>query len=328
MDIYFKKEYGKLYEKMENGKMEEFNLNTEYGSIKNIFIKREIPINIDNEKYHDLITPYGYGGPIIINCSNEESKEKLLAEYNEKFKKYAMENNIVSEFIRFHPVLKNYKDFGKIYNTQYMRKTVGTNLKDYDNPFQKEFSRSTRKRVRRLLKDGVRFEIVKSPNNLDKFIEIYYETMDRNNAEKYYYFRDEYFNNLIKNFKSNIILVNVLYKGEIIGAELNLVYGKMIHGHLAGALDKYLDLSPGYIGMYGINVWGKENGYELLHVGGGTSNSENDTLLKFKRKFGANTEFDFYIGKKIWNKDIYNQLCNVKGIDKDIDFFPAYRSSR
>ena len=72
-------------------------------------------------------------------------------------------------------------------------------------------------------------------------------------------------------------------------------------------------------------MWGKENGYELIHHGGGRSSSEEDNLYMFKKQFAKNTKFDFYLGKKIWNQDIYNELCKVANVSKDEEYFPAYR---
>lgn len=76
---------------------------------------------------------------------------------------------------------------------------------------------------------------------------------------------------------------------------------------------------------YALTKWGKEKGYHLIHHGGATTNDENDTLYRFKKRFGKYTEFDFSIGKKIWNKEIYERLCAETNIDKQSDFFPAYR---
>ena len=44
IDIYFDENYGKLYEEIENGKSEVFEYKTNYGHIRHMFIKREIPI--------------------------------------------------------------------------------------------------------------------------------------------------------------------------------------------------------------------------------------------------------------------------------------------
>ena len=63
----------------------------------------------------------------------------------------------------------------------------------------------------------------------------------------------------------------------------------------------------------------------MIHHGGGRSSSEEDNLYKFKKQFAKNTKFDFYLGKKIWNKEIYNKLCNEVKVSKDEEYFPAYR---
>ena len=41
-DIYYNVYYGKLYENTEHGKLETFEVDSEYGKIEHIFIKREI----------------------------------------------------------------------------------------------------------------------------------------------------------------------------------------------------------------------------------------------------------------------------------------------
>ena len=70
--------------------------------------------------------------------------------------------------------------------------------------------------------------------------------------------------------------------------------------------------------------YGKERSYYYIHHGGGRSSDPEDGLLKYKKKFGKNTEFDFYIGKKIWNENIYQKLIQIKK-NKNSEFFPAYR---
>ena len=87
-DLYFDENYGKLYENTENGKAEIFKYEDENGVVSNQFIKRNIPMIQD---YYDIVTPYGYGGPIIEESKN---KEILLQNYNEAFKRYCEKNNI------------------------------------------------------------------------------------------------------------------------------------------------------------------------------------------------------------------------------------------
>lgn len=323
-DIYFDERYGKISEKMENGKVGIFNYICSEGNVRNIFIKREIPIKLNNKVYYDITTPYGYGGP-IIKYKNEKDKEKILSEYKKKFSLYCEENNIVSEFIRFHPIVNNACDFKTIYDIEKNRMTLGTNLKAYNDPVKEEFSKSCRKNIRRALKAGVKYEIEEAPKSIDDFIKVYYSTMDRNKADNFYYFDKNYFEDAIKYFKNNILIVKAIFEGKTIAAGFYFIFNKTIHIHLSGTLSEYLYLSPAYILRYAITLWGKERGYNLIHHGGGRSSSKDDGLYKFKKNFSKHTEFEFFIGKKIWNESIYNELCNIKKIDKNEQFFPSYR---
>lgn len=60
-DIYFDENYGKLYEKIEDGKANIFEYEDENGKITNQFLMRRIPEEIDGKNFFDLVTPYGYG---------------------------------------------------------------------------------------------------------------------------------------------------------------------------------------------------------------------------------------------------------------------------
>ena len=322
-DIYFDKNYGKLYEKIEKGNSEIFKMQTENGVIINQYIKREIPIKINNTKYYDIITPYGYGGPYILKCNN---KAKLLTEYLEAFGKYCLKNNIVSEFVRFHPIYKNYLDFKDIYNAKFNRYTLATNIKDYEDPVSSEFSKHCKKTIRQVLKEGISFRMIEHPtwNDMEDFIRIYYLNMERKEADEYYFFDKEYFKNILNYFKNKIIIAESIYKGKIIAAGLYFITAGNIHAHLSGTDTQYLNLSPAYILKYGTAKWAKEHGYNFIHYGGGTDTSEDNPLYLFKCKFAVHTKFEFWIGTKIWNKEIYNQLCDQSG-QEQTDFFPAYR---
>ena len=319
-DLYFEYSYAKLYEKAEKGVAKTFEFNSSDGNIRSLFILRPIP---NMEPYYDIVTPYGYGGPYINKVSGD--KERLIKEYGEAFKDFCYKNHIVSEFVRFHPLFNNAQDFSKIYDVTAIRNTIGTNLKDYENPIQEEFSKSCKKNIRRAIKDGVTYKVTYKPDNIDSFKNIYYSTMNRNNAEDYYYFDDEYFNLCMRYFKKNIVFVEALFEEKTIAAGLYFVSDKNIHIHLSGTLSEYLYLSPAYILRYAITLWGKEHNYEMIHHGGGRSNSAEDNLYLFKKQFGKNTEFSFCVGKKIWNEEIYKELCQRVGVEYNREFFPAYR---
>ena len=164
IDFYFDEYYGKLYEKAENGEACIFKFESEFGSVEHQFIKREIPA----EKlpfegtYYDIVSPYGYGGPVMTDVK-PDNKEKLEAEFSKAFEEYCRENNIVCEFVRFHPIVENALDFKNTYNPKWDRNTLGTNLAAYDDPVSREFTKHCRKRIRQALNKGVTYEVIEHP---------------------------------------------------------------------------------------------------------------------------------------------------------------------
>ena len=144
-----------------------------------------------------------------------------------------------------------------------------------------------------------------------------------------YYFDDEYFNKLIEYFPDNLVTVKIFLdsneKSELIGMGLYFRYGKYLHTHLSGTLTEFLKFSPAYILKQAFLEYGKENGYSIIHYGGGKTSSTEDSLREFKERFGQRTQFNFCLGTKIWNQEKYDEFCTVMGTTKENDFFPAYR---
>ncbi|MEH7096682.1 hypothetical protein V7077_18150, partial [Neobacillus vireti] len=96
-DCYYSFEYGNLFAKIENGNLmaayyEDCGMRIFYP-----FIKRRVP-HVDNELY-DIVTPYGYGGPLISGINNKDS----FCKFCEMFSSFCRLNNIIVEIIRFHP---------------------------------------------------------------------------------------------------------------------------------------------------------------------------------------------------------------------------------
>lgn len=324
-DLYFEKKYGRLYESIEGGTCEEFIFRHELGTIHHMFIIRKIPVDIQGIHYYDLTTPYGYGGPVIVELLDKARKEELAAHFCQAFQAYCLEHNIVSEFVRFHPIAGNADDFKSCYNVRFRRHTTGITLKGFEDPVQEEFSGSTRKRIRKALKDGVTYRITVDPPDLNQFQDIYTQTMERIGADSLYFFDDTYFSNILEYFGKKLVLVEALFDSQVIGAELHFLSGRVIHTHLSGTLDDFNHLSPVYVMTYAIALWGKEHGVELIHSGGGVTTAPDDSLYLFKKRFGKNTEFDYYIGDKIWNKEIYQELVRLTESCNEKELFPVYR---
>lgn len=325
LDIYFNSDYGKICTFIEPGECILYECATNNGIIRNMFIKRPVPWLVDGVQYYDIVTPYGYGGPIICETNNIDG---LVADYKTQFRHYCEEHNIVCEFIRYHPIFRNWEPFEDVYDNSFSRHTVGTNLFDYDDPVQSEFSKGARKELRRAINRGVTCSVHPQPDDLSVFKRLYEETMDRNNASEMYYFPNEYYSLLTTNLRPFILEIQAHYEGEIIASEIYFIEGNLMHAHLLGSNDKLLSSGGGVMLEATAAKWGKENGYKYIHHGGGRTSKDDDSLYLYKKKFGNNTLFDFYTGKKIWNETIYEKLVGIRkstNIELNNDYFPIYR---
>ncbi len=322
MDIYFEPAYGKVNECIEPGVAETFDYESPEGRITHMFMKRPIEPSIEGVQYFDLATPYGYGGPLVREVKGDRAK--LIAGFQEAFESWCIHNNVVSEFVRFSPTEDNADMFSSMYEVIALRQTIATYFTEGKDAIELEFHKSARKTIRRALKQGVTFEVIEHPDNLDTFMEVYYDTMDRNEAQESYYFSRAYFQGLIDNFKENLMSVQVLYEGKCIASGLYFLYEDKMHAHLSGTRHEYLYLSPAYILKYATALYGQEHGYSFIHYGGGTSNDPENALFKFKSKFTKSEPLWFKIGKKVYNQEVYDLLVQ-KTNTQEVSFFPQYR---
>ncbi|CAN2326685.1 hypothetical protein NCTC15132_07500 [Fusobacterium sp. oral taxon C10] len=321
MDIYFKEEYANLYKEIEKGEVENFCFESELGKVVFIYIKRKIIL--DNTKYYDIITPYGYGGPLIQNCKYE-NKDKLISLFWEKFLEYAFLNKIICSFVRFHPIEKNYEYCRDIMILERISSTVCIDLKSEEQIWN-DISSKCRNIIRKSIKNNVLVQKDENLKQINDFQKLYYDTMKKNKADEYYFFKKEFFEKLKSLEKKEITHFYALHDNKIVSSILVLMGDEYLHYYLsANSQEGYL-LNANSLLLYEIAKFGLKNGYKYFHLGGGYG-GDDTSLFKFKSSFHKNHTLSFYIGKKIFNQQIYNRLCQKMGInDKNINYFPAYR---
>lgn len=323
-DIYFTKEYGLIYEKNNEGELKQYCFQSDKGKVIYNFLKRKIDIS-KNQELFDIITPYGYGGPLFLEYRDEDL-EDLVIEYKKEFENYCKENNIISEFVRFHPLLENHKKMDLYMEVLNIRETVYIELESEEHIW-KNISSKCRNMIRKAQKNTV--DIIVSENKVDlhEFIEIYTNTMIKNNALDYYFFDKTFFENTYELLKGNIKIFKAIYEDKCISSALILSYGEYIHYHFSGSDMNYGNLAANNLLLYEAAMWGLRNGFKYFHLGGGYSGND-DSLFKFKKSFAKNENKKFYIGKKIHNQKIYDELVNIQTKNKgniNGDYFPKYR---
>ncbi|AOR23408.1 lipid II:glycine glycyltransferase FemX [Clostridium taeniosporum] len=298
-DIYFKSEYYKLYENGNDKIAKIFVFEDKKNLAVYPFLMNKIKGYDLKEEYYDIETAYGYGGP-ILNTTNE----KFIENFEKAFRKFCSENNIIAEFIRFHPLLNNYSIFIDGINVYHNRTTTYIDLRNsIDDIWKKDITSKNRNVIRKAKKLGLTTEIC---FDLNEFKKIYIKTMNRLNADKRYYFGDNYFNDLMN---LNHICISIKFNNITIASAIFLQGNDFFNYHLSGSLKEYLKYCPNNLLLWEAIKYAKDIGFSKFHFGGGLSDSLDDTLYKFKKSFCRYTS-DFYVGTRIHNKEIYNYLIN------------------
>lgn len=259
-------------------------------------------------KYFDWETPYGYGGPLANGVISEES-QKL---FGTEIKEYCNNNNIISQFVRFHPLLANENIIPNIIESKYMRETIYIDTSSIDL-IVRNMDTKNRNMIRKAQKEGVEI-VFKSIDKFDEFIHMYNETMKMKDADDYYTFGNDYFVSLAE-MKENAFLAYAIYNNIIISGALFFFNDQYIHYHLSGADWKYRKCSPNNLLLYETACYASNKGIRKFHLGGGMS--ENDSLFGFKKQFNKNGKVKFYIGRTIFDRESYDELLKIR---KNADF--------
>jgi sugar O-acyltransferase (sialic acid O-acetyltransferase NeuD family) len=326
IDIFYYPEYVHLFEVRGEGKARCFVYYDDNGTVIFPFLIRQINelecFRDISDNMIDITSPYGYGGYLRNNDLVDMDK------FYEVLSNYCKENNIVSEFVRFHPLLNNSLYSPEGVDTHLINETVIIDLTLTPEEIWGKLAVSCRNKVKKANKLGVQVFIDENFENLDKFHELYVNTMERLRAQQYYYFTIEWFHNLIESLKGNVVLFYAVYRNNIIISGAFLFTGEYIHYYLSGSDYRMSHLAANNLLLYEVALWAKERGIKLFHLGGGYQ--PGDSLFKFKASFSP-LKSQFYIGNIIHDLEYYQYLCARKQVGEgkilaDPSFFPSYRA--
>lgn len=261
----------------------------------------------------DLESVYGYSGPLATS-----DDPAFLTEAFQGFDQWATGNNIVSEFIRFHPLLQSHHYGHPKMDLIKDRKTVAINLDQPEDALWADYEPAMRNRIKKAGKEGLVCTQTKGDITGD-FIDIYKQTMKHVDAADFYFFNDDYFNSLVDNLADTLCQFTVSHQGEAIAAAIFMGEGDYLHYHLGGSHPEYRTLAPNNLLFHTAICWGAKNGFKQLHLGGGRTNAPDDDLFRFKRRFSKSpaSQVPFFIGKRIHDLDAYKKLADQWCEDND-----------
>lgn len=322
-DVYYLSGYTKAFYLHGDGEPLFFFYEDENIKAINVAMKRDISYdknfnNLEKDKYFDLTTPYGYGGWLI---EGDDNIDNLIIEYSN----WCKENLIISEVVRFHPILANQEKMKNFYDVMDLGKTISIDTSSNDVIWS-NFTTQNRGKIKKAMNYGVTIKHGVNSQILKEFKHIYNITMNKDNADDYYYFEDDFYQSIINDLNKNSDIFYAEYNGKIVASTIILKCNKKLTYHFSGVLTDYRYLQATNLMLYQIALWGAENGYRSFHLGGGVGSKE-DNLYEFKKSFNKKDNYQYSIGKIIFNQELYDELVSMRKDDILRDnFFPQYRA--
>ena len=184
--------------------------------------------------------------------------------------------------------------------------------------------------IRKAEKNGIVIEHGQGMELFDQFIEIYNATMDKDHAEEYYYFKCPFYESIHNDLRNNYEMFYAKLEDKIIAMSIMIFANGRMNYHLSGSDIEYRNLAPSNLLLYKAALWGCEQGFKTFHLGGGIGSGE-DNLYKFKAAFNKNSDYQFSIGKQIFDQAKYDELVRIRkesdpGFDETSSYFPVYRA--
>ncbi len=293
------------------------------------FYERDILIDGKQTAYRDVISPYGYSGPLF---DKEEVSLQLIQLFWKEVDQWYHKRNIVSEFIRFS-LTNNYNEYsGELIPSL---KNVKGVILDEEQQWN-NFKPKVRNNYRKAEQEGLQIEIFEAPISLEvikDFYDIYIQTMQRINAHDQYFFYIDYFTNFISENPNSAIIAIVYKESTPISTELILKDKDTLYSYLGGTLSDYFYTRPNDFLKIEMMKWARENEYKYYVLGGGRE--DGDGLYKYKKAFFPEEEdVVYYTGRKIINHEIYNDLSLRREVKDVLDpddirnsYFPLYRQN-
>jgi len=303
-DVYYIPEYYEIYEKNGDGSARCFV----YEHQDNLALYPFLLSSVNNlgykldDDYYDISGTYGYNG-VLYSSESPVFKQSFY----KHFLIFCKAHNIIAEFTRFNPIIKNHifsKDFLKV---DHNRLTVYIDLTQGIESIQNNYSHSAKGNIKKAEKNNLTAAVYNNELPYKKdFIKMYKETMDRVNAQSYVYFNDQYFEDTFNILPS--VHIVVFEKSLPIASAVCLLSNNVLHVHFVVSKTEYLSLRPNDFLFNEIIKYGINQGFKILHLGGGRTFKVEDSLLRFKMNFSGKTS-EFYTGSKIHNQEVYDQVC-------------------
>jgi hypothetical protein len=283
------------------------------------FIKKKIL----NTPYFDFESPYGYSGP-LVNTEDKIFIESSLKIFIEESKK----RNIIAGIIRSNPFYNNFIKCNSS-TINILKSSPIVYLKNNVKNIKQYYSNNLTSKIKKGKKEGVKVLVGNSLDDVKCFYNIYSKLMLSKDADKEYFFSEDYFSKIFSIDKSKWKIFIVSLNNNPIGGGIVFENSNFFNIHLTASLIDYRNFHPNEILRDFIIERFSISASKIINFGGGKTGSLDDSLLKFKLKFSELTT-NYNIYGLVVAPNIYTQMISssfIKPESKFFNYFLKYRYS-
>ena len=167
----------------------------------------------------------------------------------------------VREFVRFHPIVKNHEKCKYFYEVIQLGGVVHLDLSSPESIWSNITSKNWNV-IRKAIRNDVKIYNGCFPEIHETFRVIYNGTMDKDDAESYYYFAPEFYESVLIDLPYNAQLLWAEKDEKVIAASIMIGANGYLDYHLSGSLREYSSLAPTNLLLAAL--WGCANEYKSL----------------------------------------------------------------
>ena len=256
--------------------------------------------DIEGTDLRDASSPYGYGGPLSTS-----DDPRFLAAAWQAYAGWMAQQNVVVEYLRFHPVLGNDSHYpGAVVDN---RPVVWIDLASAD------FTAGYAQRLRHTLKKASRAELVYRElplaHETRSFGAFYRDAMSAIGADPFFQFDDAYFALLAQGGRATL---GVCGQGDDTNAPW-LSAGLFLDGvgireyHLSASTPQGRAVGAAAFALHAAALSARARGARRLYLGGGSDVRPDNPLLFFKSGF-SDQRLCYRTGSNVFNPRAYDRL--------------------
>lgn len=325
-DIFFTSDWMLLWQRRGDGRAMGAAYEDDGGLVLYPFLQRELTAipYLDQEfaGYYDLTTPYGFGGPLVEHQTPDES----VSAFREVFTAWCREHNVVSEFVRFHPLLDTRLAFERHMDCAEVGQIAWCRFDRGVCRVGDQLTQTAKRNVRLAREGGLTCRVETGDDVYERFGELYLDNAARRRAPSALRFDGAHFRALRSALGPAQALFVVRHEGEMVAGALFLRGADFAHFHAMAADRRVASLRPANLLFFEALEWARGLGVTAIDLGGGDRG--DDELLRFKSGFAA-LRAPRFVGRAVHLPQPYiaaSKRRDEQGAIIDCDYFPAYCS--